>query len=58
MNISELSKRTVQTALRIEQIRLEYALSDHDKEQIKRSIIELSGELLTRWKNESQTLTG
>jgi hypothetical protein len=57
MNISQLSKCTVQNALRIEQIRLQYALSESDKETIKKSIKELCAELLIRWKNESQTLT-
>ena len=57
MKVSELSKSTLQTALRIEQIRLVYALSESDKETIKDSIKELCCELLIRWKNESQTLS-
>jgi len=57
MKVSQLSKCTVQTALRIEQIRLQYALSESDKENIKNSIKELCAELLYRWKNESQTLS-
>lgn len=57
MKISQLSKCTVQTALRIEQIRLQYALSESDKETIKKSIKELCAELLYRWKNELQNLS-
>jgi|APGre2960657373_1045057.scaffolds.fasta_scaffold09319_7 hypothetical protein len=52
MNISQLSKCTVQTALRIEQIRLQYALSESDKETIKKSIKELAQDLLVRYKKE------
>jgi hypothetical protein len=53
MNISQLSKCTVQTALRIEQIRLSYSANNRMKEAIKQSIRELSHELLVRWKKES-----
>jgi hypothetical protein len=52
MNISQLSKCTVQTALRIEQIRLQYALSESDKETIKKSIKELAQDLLVRYRKE------
>jgi hypothetical protein len=52
MNISQLSKCTVQTALRIEQIRLQYALSESDKENIKKSIKELAQDLLVRYRKE------
>ena len=52
MNVSELSKCTVQTALRIEQIRLQYALSESDKENIKKSIKELAQDLLVRYRKE------
>ena len=52
MNISQLSKCTVQTALRIEQIRLQYALSESDKETIKKSIKELAQDLLVRYQKE------
>jgi len=52
MKISQLSKCTVQTALRIEQIRLQYALSESDKETIKKSIKELAQDLLVRYRKE------
>ena len=52
MNVSQLSKCTVQTALRIEQIRLQYALSESDKETIKKSIKELAQDLLVRYQKE------
>jgi len=52
MNISQLSKCTVQNALRIEQIRLQYALSESDKETIKKSIKELAQDLLVRYRKE------
>ena len=52
MKVSQLSKVTVQTALRIEQIRLQYALSESDKETIKKSIKELAQDLLVRYQKE------
>jgi hypothetical protein len=52
MKVSQLSKVTVQTALRIEQIRLQYALSESDKETIKKSIKELAQDLLVRYRKE------
>lgn len=55
---SSISTRILQDVLKAEQVRLETTKNEKQRGIIMDRIRRLAGELLKRWKNESQTLMG